>query len=464
MKKPELTRIDIPVDPVFALFNAGELKAAKELALVCLKTQPNNVELINTLAGCHFHLQEYPDALKCIELLVHKAKLSDPGLLTNYAKVLYYLRRAPEAVEIMRKIFDRSPDTEIGLDYSLYLNAIGKFEKSHEIMMSLDLSNSEHQNIVDFNLGWYLIRHGQFLEGFRHLEMGNKLRVWGSEATLNLPKEKRLQNKEQVKDKVILMACEGGQGDEIIFARFVQTLKQLGAKKVIISCSPHLASIFSRLVGVDESISQKDVHTVSYDFYVPAMSSVPLLEITDAKTGIQFPYLSASKAEVDNARKHVEDIIGSDAHLWPRIALRWQGNQEFEHDQFRSVPFQKLLKFGEFGHLFSVQRDSGLDEIKHDDPVITLHEELKTWENTLGYLANMDYVITSCTSIAHAAAAMGRTVCLLAPLVPYFTWAQDGIDSDWYPTIKVFKQTKYNSWDEPIEACHNWIKEQINEA
>lgn len=459
--RPELKYIKIPPEPVYALYDAGELDAAKQLALVALKTDPNNVSLINVLAGCYYFLREFSAAEKCMKILYDN--VDDLGVAVNYAKVLYYLRKAPEAKIIFEKILRDAPQkiTEIdfGLDYSLVCNALGEFEESYRVLQNLDPTDKR----VQFNLGWHLLRHGKFTEGFEHLERGNELRVWGSENLYNLPKRKRIKVPGDVKDKRVLFACEGGQGDEVLFARFVQTLKQLGATHVTVMCSPHLIKLFRSLPGADEVVSYADYKNglvPTYDVYVPAMSSVGLLQRNDPCTGIQFPYLNIDTTAYTHLSHIHQKMIASDKI---KIGLRWQGNQEFEHDQFRSIPFQQLLKFQTLGDLYSLQRDSGLEEIKHNDPIVDLSDCMTSWEQTLLYVHELDYVVTSCTSMAHVSAAIGKRVCLICPLVPYFPWAISGETSDWYPNIRIFRQTAYNSWKEPIEACYNWIANDIDQ-
>ena len=68
----------------------------------------------------------------------------------------------------------------------------------------------------------------------------------------------------------------------------------------------------------------------------------------------------------------------------------------------------------------------------------------------------LDLLVTSCTSTAHLAGAMGTNVIVLVPLVPYFVWASDTMP--WYPkNVIVIRQTKYNDWSEAIERLYNEI-------
>lgn len=53
---------------------------------------------------------------------------------------------------------------------------------------------------------------------------------------------------------------------------------------------------------------------------------------------------------------------------------------------------------------------------------------------------NLDPVITSDTSIAHLAGALGRPVWVALNRVPDWRWLLDRADSPWYPTMRLFKQ------------------------
>jgi hypothetical protein len=60
----------------------------------------------------------------------------------------------------------------------------------------------------------------------------------------------------------------------------------------------------------------------------------------------------------------------------------------------------------------------------------------------------MDLVITSCTSIAHAAAALGKPTWVIVPILPYYIWALPGNKSPWYDSVTLFRQEVYKEWQQ----------------
>jgi ADP-heptose:LPS heptosyltransferase len=114
--------------------------------------------------------------------------------------------------------------------------------------------------------------------------------------------------------------------------------------------------------------------------------------------------------------------------------------------------------------LYSFQRDNDLRELP--DNIVDLQHLLISWEDTLAALSNMDLVITSCTSIAHASAAMGKETWVVVPILPYHVWAYgapESIHSPWYPeTTRIFRQSKFGSWKEPFIEIEKELKLKYN--
>jgi ADP-heptose:LPS heptosyltransferase len=86
------------------------------------------------------------------------------------------------------------------------------------------------------------------------------------------------------------------------------------------------------------------------------------------------------------------------------------------------------------------------------DEVSDLQHLIISWEDTVACIQNLDLVITSCTSIAHIASAMGKPTWVIVPLLPYHIWANGNKNSPWYEdTTRVFRQTKFGKWENTFE-------------
>ena len=71
--------------------------------------------------------------------------------------------------------------------------------------------------------------------------------------------------------------------------------------------------------------------------------------------------------------------------------------------------------------------------------------------DTAAVMENLDLIITSDTSIAHLAGALGRSTWVALKYVPDWRWLLDREDSPWYPTMRLFRQSERDNW-QPVFA------------
>jgi len=309
-----------------------------------------------------------------------------------------------------------------------------------------------------FNRGWFLLQEGDYQKGCQLLEYGRYLNVYGSgllrtDAPLFNPFEHDITNKS------IIISLEGGYGDEIIHARFATSFKNKGAKKVYLACDPSIKSIMQRIEGVDGVIQRNQAHTVQHDYWIPGFSSGWTAGHTyDDLPGK--PYLTPNIDSVNIWKSLIDAPEGK-----IKVGIRWAGNPKFEHQQFRRFPvafMTNLTKYPEL-QLYSLQRDH--NTISLPEGVTDLQHLMISWEDTTAAIMNLDIVITSCTSIAHLAAGLGKEVWVVIPILPYHTWTHHAPYSDkspYYETLTLFRQTKMGSWNDPFQRLYAKLEEKFN--
>ena len=67
--------------------------------------------------------------------------------------------------------------------------------------------------------------------------------------------------------------------------------------------------------------------------------------------------------------------------------------------------------------------------------------------DTAAAIKQLDLVITIDTVIAHLAGALGKPVWVILNFDSDWRWMLDRNDSPWYPTMRLFRQTKIGNWD-----------------
>lgn len=311
-----------------------------------------------------------------------------------------------------------------------------------------------------FNRGWFKLQEGDYQKGSQLLENGRYISVYGSgplktDAPIYNPQEHNL------KDKSLIISLEGGYGDEIIHAKFATSYKKLGAKAVYLAADPSLHGLFSRIEGVDRVIQRNQAHLVQHDYWVPGFSSGWVAGHTFDTIPNQ-PFLTANNDSV----KIWKELIKADEHQI-KVGIRWAGNPKFEHQQFRRFPEQFMTNLTKYPELkvFSFQRDHNV--IQLPEGITDLQHFLISWEDTAAAIMNLDIVITSCTSIAHLAAALGKETWVMVPILPYHTWTYKCPESDtspFYNCVRLFRQRDAGKWNNTFQNMYQALEEKFNLA
>jgi hypothetical protein len=64
----------------------------------------------------------------------------------------------------------------------------------------------------------------------------------------------------------------------------------------------------------------------------------------------------------------------------------------------------------------------------------------------------MDVIVSSCTSLIHAAGAIGKESFVIVPILNYYTWAKPEPKTKWYgDNLTVLRQKEYDNWNAPLE-------------
>lgn len=292
---------------------------------------------------------------------------------------------------------------------------------------------------IIFNLGWHEMRHGNLKKGLQMMDAGRFIKVFGLE---RIPGE--IWRDQDLTNKTLLFRCENGLGDQIMNFRFAKDFQEKGAR-VVVSCEPALMPLFSRhgFICVN-SIGLENVH---YDYWVPSMSAAHILGY-DTHNFPGQAYLTAKPKQ----------LYAKPGTM--KIGIRWAGNPMFEHEQHRKFDPQPLIDLHKLDGvtLYSLQRDEDLID---GLPFADLRDQMKTFEETASIIQGLDLVITSCTSIAHLAGALGKETWIIVPVMPYYAWAERKETSVWYDSVRLFRQQEYGNWDAPLNEVFDALQERL---
>jgi diadenosine tetraphosphatase ApaH/serine/threonine PP2A family protein phosphatase len=76
-------------------------------------------------------------------------------------------------------------------------------------------------------------------------------------------------------------------------------------------------------------------------------------------------------------------------------------------------------------------------------------------------MMNLDLIVTSCTSIAHLAGALGRPTFVALMHVPEWRWLLDRDDSPWYPATRLFRQSRAGDWSDVFARIADAVRVRL---
>jgi tetratricopeptide (TPR) repeat protein len=259
--------------------------------------------------------------------------------------------------------------------------------------------------------------------------------------------------------KTLLVHCEQGFGDTIQFARYLRLLEALNCRVVFEVQKPLFGLI--RDAGLVADVVAKGDPLPPFDLHCPLLS-LPLAFETRAETiPASIPYLVADRAKAAAWKERLADAR-------PRIGVVWSGNPEFRYNGQRRIGLEKLLPLMSGRERWlSLQKDMNEDDralMRSCADLEDLSPALTDFSETAAVMSQLDLVVTSDTSVAHLAGALGLPVWILLAFHADFRWLRDRDDNPWYPTARLFRQKRIGDWDEVAARVAQALSSRADES
>src|SRR5580658_5891265 len=379
--------------------------------------------------------------LEAGEPALETARRLDPGnsaATLNLANLRQEQDRLDEAVTLYRGLLAADPaHVQALVNLGQALQRLGRPDLAVEpfdaaLVLAPDLP------AVQWNAGLCRLLLGDFARGWAGF--GWRWRA-GAVPPHGLPGPEWLG--EPLAGRRLLVHAEQGLGDTIQFARFLKGLSERGAGEVILLARAPLRRLLAglaRLVTADEPLPP-------WDCRIPLLDLPRLYGTVPATTAGDVPYLVAAPARVEEWRERLADLPA------PRIGLVWRGRADHENDRNRSIP---AAAFAPLTHdaagWVSLQQGATAAELKSLGPIRHLGDAFGDLQDAAEAISALDLVISADTALAHLAGALGKPVWILLPLAPDWRWLTERADSPWYPSARLFRQTRAGDWGPVIEA------------
>ena len=130
-----------------------------------------------------------------------------------------------------------------------------------------------------------------------------------------------------------------------------------------------------------------------------------------------------------------------------RIGVVWAGNPNHPDDLKRSMRARDLTPIFQVDgfECFSLQVGGARQQLQHKS-VVMIDEWLDDFKETAAAINQLDLVISVDTAVAHLAGALGKPVWLLADFAGDWRWGLRTDETEWYPSMRIFRQEKPGDW------------------
>ena len=407
--------------------------------LIKYKNLEKEKEILFGEAYNSFFKEDFDQSIKICNQIVNDndSKYSTQDLLaSNFKNKGNFL----EAFKIYKnKLLEYKNDYKIYYNIGCLLFELGKvrqanyyFEKSKNLNPNFaDITWRQslcYLTLKDFKNGFLLYEDRWKRENHPNIKFNN----------LKTP-----NNISEIKDKKILIWDEQGLGDTINFSRFVIDILKF-TKDVTFVVDKKLKDILSKLHTEISVIDYQSLKEINYDFQIPTGSLPKLLNILTTDD-IRFHKLSLPETKIK--RKYID----SDKF---NIGIAWCGNPNYPMDKYRSISFEKFnkllqLKKFNFYKLSKTSKNSSPISEENSSNIFDFGD--KSLFEISEIIRDLDLVISVDTSINHLAGILGTNSILLLNYNNDWRWFDDKSKNHWYPSVKIIKQTSFNSWDEVFE-------------
>jgi len=369
--------------------------------------------------------------------------------LGHLYSVLYNDKFLDKQLDYFLKAHKLNPNSRtFTRNVALIYNKLGQIQEAKQYYKRLLKINPTHDDYFDY--ACMLIQNAEFNEGYKlfthRFQKENKPALYPP----MLPPDKELLESKDISNNTILVQCEQGFGDTIMYTRFVVELAKQ-AKKVIFIVQNELVDLFkSSNLGVEVLGINTDYSLLDYDYHLPIMNLPIILKTQANNLPHTDKYLSVNK---NNVEHFAYEFISNPKKI--KIGLAYEGHnvsQELNRD-IKLTEFLPILQMDNVDVYILQHEDTNkqIENLPKECNIINIGKDFTTFEDTAAALKNMDLVITTDNVILNLAGALGiKTYGLFNKFTEYrwFDLTKDHVG--WYKSVKPYQTKEIDNWTDII--------------
>lgn len=435
-------------------YNKRQFKDAEVAFIKAIEIDPSYGEAYANLGALYAKFKEYDKAIKLYQECI-KIKPKYAGAYTNLGNALNKTGRHEEAVYFHKTAIslDSNSANHFSNCASAYKN-LGRFNLAKEYYKRAIALDANHVN-AHFDLATVLLQTGEYALGWQEYEWRfKKEEMAGHLHNYRAIFEAPHYEGQKLAGERVLIHAEQGYGDVLMMARYLYVLKEKGAR-VVLYLREGLKELFCEMACVDEIYTRNEA-LPAFDMQLAFMSLAFVFDKKLTKLTQNYPYIKIKEQFAFDTEK---ELI--------KIGIVWGASNtgdSYKDKVFSLRHFTQMAKHSAL-QLYSLQVGEDCQDIaKYDlkDDIIDLKGSIENFHTTATMINSLDLVITSDTSVAHLAGAMGKKVWVILQKVPDWRWGVGECVSRWYPSARLFHQYSLGDFNSAFREVYRALKNEYN--
>ncbi len=419
------------------------IEEAKNYYLKALEFDHNDKLIVNNLLILFLRIGDKENT----EHFFNRAQEIDKDYIEfklNKSEYLLSQNKIEDAINCLKDIITESKNYIAYTKLSKIYSMIGDLKKSIEI---IDQAIIEYPNQKDlkFTRGIQHLIEGEFEKGWEFYEFRDS--IIKDDSFKNL----KTWRGENLKNSNILVTSEQGMGDVIQFSKFLINLSPL-CKGIDFIPFDKLLPIFKKKFKNINICNKSEISQNKYDYKI-SLGSLNKYFFKEKNSN------SSDLINFDQDKKKYWEKIKMNKKK--NIGLIWSGNFFGPKEPSRSIELKKLSELLNLDlNFYSFQ-----NEIWNRDKEFFANSNLidyskESFVDIISIIQNLDLVISTDTFFLHLACICNKE-----------TWGLISANSDWrwyeyykynpYKSLKIYKQTNYQNWDDIVYIIQNDLKNRF---
>ena len=270
-------------------------------------------------------------------------------------------------------------------------------------------------------------------------------------------------------NKCLLLYNGGGVGDGFMYARFIPIIfEKFPKNKITLICEERTCWIYTKVFHKYHSVIVKnynDDNIPHFDYHCSMISLIKYLKIEYDNVPFS-PIFDSLDTTPSFMCKQIISQIGVKGKGCKTYIFNWKGSKNNNHERKnRMMELENAHRLFQMKNVnwiivtkdITYEEKELLDKYENITYYGVMLDKNHTYIDTASILKHVDGVVSTDTSILHLSANMNIKTYALLTLGCEWRWGRKEDKTNWYPSVKLFRQNKMGDWSDVVSNLIDYL-------